>query len=128
MTANKFVCVIYLLVILVTCQGALVGPRISDDHNIDTCDVTKAKKQLIGSNVYEEGVFLTIIERVINYPENSISTDIITCIRVIDMDSSNQGGYPRVVNGGVGSTEVQLLLKSQIGQPLNFRIEIWADE
>ncbi|KAJ8976926.1 hypothetical protein NQ317_005098 [Molorchus minor] len=67
MVANRVVGAVFLAILVVTCQGTPVKPRISDEHNIDDCDVTKATKPLLETNTFEDGQFLTIKEKVINY-------------------------------------------------------------
>ncbi|XP_018572921.1 probable salivary secreted peptide [Anoplophora glabripennis] len=120
---------IVLLSLLVGSWSANVGPRISDTHNIDQCDNFDNKKSesVLLSNVYEDAAILPI-EKTINVPETGELSTAINCIKVLNQDSSSHGGYPRILNGGIGSKNVQIELKSQLLQPLNFRIEVYREK
>ncbi|XP_018572900.1 uncharacterized protein LOC108912204 [Anoplophora glabripennis] len=116
-------------ILIASCVGASVdiGARISDDRNIDQCNAAAAKVKLLQTNIYEPAKFLLPVTRTLNYPESGLNTHRISCLKVMNMDTGDHGGHPEVISGGVGSYDVQIRLTSQWGQPLNFRVEIWAE-
>ncbi|KAJ8924843.1 hypothetical protein NQ315_000998 [Exocentrus adspersus] len=124
--AFKVIVLAIVAVLAVSCSGAEIGPRITDMYNIDQCDTARARTKLLETNLYEDAQSQTYIKRIIRYPETGIKTDEINCIRVLNMDPSRDGGYPRIVSGGIGATDVEIEIISQWGKPLNYRIEIWA--
>ncbi|KAJ8976928.1 hypothetical protein NQ317_005100 [Molorchus minor] len=126
MSATTFF--VYIVVLLASFCDGFVCPRSVDSHNIDQCDMTKANLALLQTNVYEPAAFLSTVKRTVTYPETiPDEKHIISCIKVTNLDASDNGGYPKIINGGIGSYDVQLLLVSQWSRPLNFRIEIWAE-
>ncbi|KAJ8976925.1 hypothetical protein NQ317_005097, partial [Molorchus minor] len=81
---------------------------------------------LLRTNIFEPAKFWSVTKRVLRYPEATVSATAITCVKVTNLDTTDTGGYPQIVSGGVGSYDVQILLTSQWNQALNFRVEVWT--
>ncbi|XP_018572894.1 uncharacterized protein LOC108912198 [Anoplophora glabripennis] len=129
MSNFKFV-VVCIAVLVASCVGSPVDvdTRLGDSHDINQCDPTTAKLNLLQTNIYEEAKLLQTVTRIVTYPESGLNTHPITCLKVTNTDTSDHGGYAEIVSGGIGAYDVQIRLTSQWNQPLKFRIEIWANE
>ncbi|VEN47727.1 unnamed protein product [Callosobruchus maculatus] len=101
----------------------------SDVHNIVQCpDAIASNRSLYLTNIFEGGAFLQRKTRNIHFPEVGHNLYKITCLKITDQDSRGKGGTARVVSGGYGSYDIEILLRSALGGDINYRIELWSDE
>lgn len=96
----------------------------------------KAKDLVIGSRQSSDD--LACFERVHKRAkENEVLTTIIRCyvsessesinfINAQDLGSPGKGGYSLVIEGGISKTFVTILLMSQLSQPLDFTVTVFA--
>ncbi|CAH1977468.1 unnamed protein product [Acanthoscelides obtectus] len=101
----------------------------NNSHNVIQCpDPVTSLRPLYQSNVFEEGSFLKRKIRRFVFPVAGLNKCKITCLKITDQDIEGKGGSARIVSGGYGTYDVEIILRSDLGGDINYRIEVWSDE
>ncbi|XP_025829498.1 uncharacterized protein LOC108740097 [Agrilus planipennis] len=104
-----------------------VAETRAETNNIRDCINPSATKSIVYTKtVTEPRRFLSYARKTVTYPSEGIGSQAITCIVVTDR--AGTGGYASITNGGIGSTYVEISLRSAWNRELNFNIQLYVDE
>lgn len=65
-------------------------------------------------------------EKIIRYPPIGGGNEIITGVRIKDLDTYGQGGFAHINGGGIGSKFVEIKLYSPRNRGFKFQVNIYG--
>lgn len=102
-----------IVVVAVSATTLQIGRRVAGDGLVCYGDV----------NLRAQYGKIVSAQRICNVPRFD---QTITYIVAVDLGKAGKGGYARVIKGGLNQKYVILSLQSQLSQPLNFTIQVYA--
>ncbi|KOC67501.1 putative salivary secreted peptide [Habropoda laboriosa] len=103
-------------------QGGKYAANIS--HNLIVGYRLPGDRLVLSQNIVKKSVWMQIVteERTFNVSK----WERITLVRALDQKTNGNGAYASITNGGPGSNNVTIRLKSQRGHGINFNVELYA--
>ncbi|XP_044740213.1 uncharacterized protein LOC123301511 [Chrysoperla carnea] len=121
-----FLCTLTLFFVFKV-NGSAIIPIIPQQTLIE-CEPQATDKSLFTRHVQDTGSFLTVKKRTVIYPEDGSNKTIIHCIKAIDNIAATDVNYGtiKIVEGGIGQSNVVFKIESQRGYGYNYDIEIYG--
>jgi hypothetical protein len=108
------------IVILVACVLSIAHGAT---HIVNDCEEPGDNPVVIyDQEISKPGHILHTQTETVRIPAKGVADGEISCLTVTNLDSDANGGYPKIIEGGVGYNYVIIELKSQFNKGFDFRV------